>query len=85
VLAFGFTEKCHFVAKTDRNFIFLGRKAQIPNWLQNMFPYISFYGLIFFKIFAQNSNEVAFRFTEKHQFAAKTDQTPYFLLVKPKF
>jgi hypothetical protein len=29
LLAFGFTEKCQFEAKTDRNYIFLGREAVV--------------------------------------------------------
>jgi len=44
VLAFGFTEKRQFVAKTDRNSVFLGRDIHIPDRLYIMVLYINFYG-----------------------------------------
>jgi hypothetical protein len=42
VLAFGFTKKRQFVAETDRNSVFLGREAHIPDWLYIMVLYINF-------------------------------------------
>jgi hypothetical protein len=42
-LAFGFIEKHQFVAKTDRNSVFHGRKAHISDWLHITVPYINFY------------------------------------------
>jgi hypothetical protein len=36
VLAFGFTKKHQFAAKIDRNYIFLGGEAHIPNRLYIM-------------------------------------------------
>jgi hypothetical protein len=48
VLVFDFTEKHQFVAQTDRNSVFFGRKTQITDRLHIMIMYISFYG--FFKI-----------------------------------
>jgi hypothetical protein len=43
VLAFDFTEKCRFVAKTYQNFVFLGYKAHILDRLYIMVMYIGFY------------------------------------------
>jgi hypothetical protein len=45
VLAFGFTEKRQFAAKTDRNSVFLGRKADIIDRLHIVIPFVSFYSL----------------------------------------
>jgi hypothetical protein len=44
VLAFGFAEKRQFVAKTDRNSVFLGRDTHILDRLYILVLYISFYG-----------------------------------------
>jgi hypothetical protein len=45
LLAFGFIVKYQFVAKTDRNSIFLDREAHIPDQLYIIVMYISFKGL----------------------------------------
>jgi hypothetical protein len=42
VLAFGFTEKCYFVIKTDQNFVFLDREAHILDPLYIIVLCISF-------------------------------------------
>jgi hypothetical protein len=44
LLAFGFTEQCRFVVKTDRNSIFLSRDPHITDRLYIIVMYISFYG-----------------------------------------
>jgi hypothetical protein len=44
VLAFGFTEKYQFMAKTDRNSIFLVRDPHIIHQLYIMVMYTTFYG-----------------------------------------
>jgi hypothetical protein len=44
VLAFNFTKKRQFVAKSDRNFIFLDHEAHILDQLYIMVMYICFYG-----------------------------------------
>jgi hypothetical protein len=44
MLAFGFTKKCQFVAKTDRNYIFLRHEFHIPDQLYIMDHYTCFYG-----------------------------------------
>jgi hypothetical protein len=64
--------------KTDQDSILLVHKAHIPNRLYKRAPYISFYEF-FFQISAQNIKELAFGFTEKHQFSAKTDRNSVFL------
>jgi hypothetical protein len=48
VLAFGFTEKCQFVTKTNINSVFVGREAHIPDRLYIMVIYLKFYGFNFF-------------------------------------
>jgi hypothetical protein len=60
VFAFGFTETCQFVTKTDKNSIFFGRKAQILDQIHIVVSYISFYGFYKFSIFGS-----------KYEFAAK--------------
>jgi hypothetical protein len=82
-LAFGFTEKHQFVAKTGWNSRFLGCKVKIPDRIHIIVPYIRFYN--FKKKLAQNLNGLTFGFTEKHQFVAKTYQTLYFLVIQSKF
>jgi hypothetical protein len=44
VSAYGFTENCKFGAKTDRNYVFLGRDPRIANRLSTMVLYLNFYG-----------------------------------------
>jgi len=44
LLAFGFTQKRQFVAKIDRNSVFLDRDPYIPDRLYLMDMYIIFYG-----------------------------------------
>jgi hypothetical protein len=39
-----FYRKCQFMAKTNQNSVFLGRKAHIPDRLHKMATYINFYG-----------------------------------------
>jgi hypothetical protein len=78
-LAFDFIKKCRFATKIDRNSVFLGRKAQILNRLHIMVSYISFYGLKKNQILAQNPKVLAFGFTEKCYFVAKTDRNFIFL------
>jgi hypothetical protein len=41
--AFGFTEKRQLAVKTDQNYIFLSRKAQILDRLHIVVMHISFY------------------------------------------
>jgi hypothetical protein len=80
VLAYGFIINCQFLAKTDRNSVFLGRDPNISDWLYIMVSYMSFYG--FFKknqILAQNPWVLACGFPENHQFAAKTNRNSIFL------
>jgi hypothetical protein len=72
VLAFGFTEKHHFMVKTDRNSVFLGREPHISDRLHIIALYIIFYG--FEKKMAQNPKELAFGFTEKCLFVMKIGQ-----------
>jgi hypothetical protein len=61
VLPFDFTEKCYFVAKTDRNSVFVGHEAHISDWLYIMVMYLKFYGLK--KInFGSKSKSVSLRF-----------------------
>jgi hypothetical protein len=79
VLAFGFTEKRQFAAKTDRNSVFLDRKADILDRLHIVIPFVSFYSFKKIQILAQNPKGLGFSFTEKWQFAAKTDQNSVFL------
>jgi hypothetical protein len=80
-LAFGFTEKHLFTAKTDWNSVFLDLKAQILYRLHIMFWYISFYGLNFFFQILAKSKEVklAFGFTNKWQIAVKIVRNSVFL------
>jgi hypothetical protein len=66
VLAFRFTKKCQFTAKTDRISVFLGHKAN----------------MIVFQILDQNSKVSAFSFTENSSLCEKLNETPYFLVVK---
>jgi hypothetical protein len=54
ILAYGFTENSQFTAKTDRNFIFLGRDPHITNLQYLMVQYMSFYGFQKNYFFAQN-------------------------------
>jgi hypothetical protein len=72
-LAFGFTENVNLQQKSDRNSVFLGRKAHIPNRLHIMVPYISFNVFLKIQILAQNLNGLAFGFTKKRKFVAKID------------
>jgi hypothetical protein len=44
VLAFGFIEKYQFVTKTDRNSVFIGREAHIPDRLYIMVMCLKVYG-----------------------------------------
>jgi len=79
VLAFGFTEKGNFVAKTDWDSVFLGRDTHIPDWLYITVLYISFYRFKKIQILAQNPKVLAFGFTEKRKFVAKTFWNSVFL------
>jgi hypothetical protein len=42
VIAFGFTKKWQFTAKTNRNYVFLGREVYIKDQLYIMVHYTSF-------------------------------------------
>jgi hypothetical protein len=84
VLAFGFTEKCQCVAKTDWHSVFLGRDTHMPDRLYIMVLYIIFTGFKNLQILGQNPKVLAFGFTEKRQFVAKTDQNSVFLGRDPR-
>jgi hypothetical protein len=43
LLAYGFNKNHHFAAKTDRNYVFLGRDPHILDRLYIMVSYMSFY------------------------------------------
>jgi hypothetical protein len=65
-LPFGFTEKRELAAKIEWNSVFLGRKAQILDWLHIMVLYINFYGFSRISNFGWKSkNFFAFDFVEK--------------------
>jgi hypothetical protein len=72
VLAFGCTEKCQFVIKTDRDSVFIGCDAHILHRLYIMVMYLKFYRFKKNQILAQNSMVLGFCFTEKCQFVIKT-------------
>jgi hypothetical protein len=74
VLAFDFTEKRQCAAKTDQNSIFLGHEANILDRLYLMVHYTSFTYFKKIQISTQKAMVLTFGFTEKHQFAAKTDR-----------
>jgi hypothetical protein len=84
VLAFGFTEKRKFVAKTDQNSVFFGRDPHIPYRLYIMVLWISFDGFLEFSNLAQNLKVLAFGFNEKRHFVAKTDRNYVFLGRDPR-
>jgi hypothetical protein len=63
-LAFGFIEECQFEAKIDRNPIFLGRKAQISDWLHIMVMHTCFYDFKKNSIFTSKSKGISPFFTE---------------------
>jgi hypothetical protein len=72
VLYFDFTQKCEFVTKTNRNSIFLGREADILDWLYTIVLYKNFMGFLKKnQILAQDPKVLAFGFTEKCHFVAK--------------
>jgi hypothetical protein len=58
-------EKRQFVAQIDRNTVFLDLEAHIPYWLYIMVMHINYCGLKKNQISVQNSNVLAFGFTEK--------------------
>jgi hypothetical protein len=77
-----FTENRKFGAKTDRNFVFLGRGLHISNWLYIMVLHMSFYK--FWKNSYFCSKFIgAYGFTENRQFEAKTDRNSVFLCRDP--
>jgi hypothetical protein len=89
VLAFGFTEKCQFVRKTDRNSIFYGPKAHIIDLLYIMVVCISFDWFKNTK-FSSKSKVISLRFNQKMPVCGKKNWTklriswwwwPYFELV----
>jgi hypothetical protein len=73
------------MAKTNRNSIFLGRKAYFPDWLYIMVLYINYYGFKKNQILTQNPKVLALVFTKKESLWQKLIETPYFLAVKPIF
>jgi hypothetical protein len=79
VLAFGSTEKCQFLTKTDQNSVFIGHDAHILDRLYIMVLYLKFYSFRKFQILAQNSTVLAFGFTEKCQFVIKIDRNYVFI------
>jgi hypothetical protein len=83
VLAYGFTENCQFGAKTDRNYVFLGRDPHIANRLSIMVPYFNFMGSEKFHIFARNLKCYATVLPKIASLGQKLIQTPYFLVVTP--
>jgi hypothetical protein len=84
VLAYGFTKKCHFGGKTDRNSVFLGRDRRITNRLSIMVPYFNFYGFWKIHISARNPKVLAYGFIENCQFGAKPDRNSVFLGRDPR-
>jgi hypothetical protein len=86
MLAFSFTEKYQFVAKTDRNSVFFGREAHISNRLHIMVLYINVYGFEKNSNFGLKSKGVCLQFYPKNiNFRQKLTETPYFLVVRLKF
>jgi hypothetical protein len=85
VLAFGFTEKRKFVAKTDRNSIFYGREAHIPCRLHIMVMYRKFYRFLKNLNFGSKSKVVSLLFTENASLRQKTDQNFVLFIVKSIF
>jgi hypothetical protein len=85
VLGVGFTEKDQLTAKTDRNSIFLGRKAHILDRLHIIVLYISLYEFLKIQILAQNAKRLAFGFIENVSLREKLTETLYFLVVKTIF
>jgi hypothetical protein len=79
VLILGSTEKCHFVAKTDRNSVFLGHETYISDQLDILVPYINSYRFSNLSNFVSKFEVLAFDFTEKRQFMRKTDRNSVFL------
>jgi hypothetical protein len=65
LLVFCFIGKRQFAAKTDRNSVFLGREAHIPNWLYIMVLYNFFYRLSNIWNFDLKSNGVSIWFYSK--------------------
>jgi hypothetical protein len=74
-----FYRKLQFEAQSNRNYVFLGREAHIPSWLYTMVLYRNFMALKKFQTLAENAKLLAFDFTEKCQFTAKTDRNSVFL------
>jgi hypothetical protein len=85
VLAFSFTEKCHFVTKIELNYVFLGRETHILELLFIMVLYIIFMGFRKNQISTQNPKVLDFGFTENASLWHKLTETQYFLAVKLKF
>jgi hypothetical protein len=67
------------MVKTDRNSVFFYCKAHIIDRLHIMVPLISFYGFSKISNFGSDPKGLAFNFTEKRQFASKTDENFIFL------
>jgi hypothetical protein len=84
-LAFDFTQKRYFAAKTNRNSVFLGRKVQMSDHLHIMVSYICFYGFKNIKISSQNPKGLAFAFTKKASLRQKLTETLYFMVIIPIF
>jgi hypothetical protein len=58
----GVTESFQFVAKTDRNSVFIFRDPRIVNWLSITVPYFNFHGFWKFSHFCSKSMGVSLRF-----------------------
>jgi hypothetical protein len=82
--AYGFTENCQIGAKTDRNYVFLGRDPRIPNRLSITLPYFNFYGFWKISRFCSKFKGGSLRFYRKLPvWGQKLMETPYFLVVTP--
>jgi hypothetical protein len=71
-----------FVAKTDRNYVFICRKTQILNQIHIIVVYINFSGFlknIKFHLKIQKG------FTENASLRQKLTETLYFLVITPEF
>jgi hypothetical protein len=62
VLAYCLSKNHEFVAKSDRNSVFLSRDLRFPDQLYIMATYMSFYGFSNFSNFCSKSVGVSIRF-----------------------
>jgi hypothetical protein len=71
ILACGFTEKCLFMTKTDRNSVFLSREVHIPDRLYIIVMCINFYEFLKNTNFGSKSKGVNLQFYGKSQVCDK--------------